>query len=448
MEAHCCLASTSPLSDPLMSENASPEQLQQAVAKAEFPIKLKCLFEPKRYKVLYGGRGGAKSWGVARALLILAAKSPIRVLCAREFQVSIKDSVHKLLTDQIDSLGLQSFYEVTQASIRGRNGSEFAFIGLKNNITNVKSFEGVDICWVEEAQTVSKTSWNVLIPTIRKDNSEIWITFNPELETDDTFQRFVISPPSNAVVQKITWRDNPWFPQTLREEKDTLQVRDQEAYNTVWEGICRKTVDGAVFANEMAMADLEERITRVPYEPIKPVHAVFDLGWADNTAIWFVQFIGFEIRLVRYIESNQKTMSWYMAEMQKFGYVFDTIWLPHDAENSTLAAAGRSIADIVRAAGYKVQILPRVPIADSINAARSMFGKCYFDRENTHQGLQCLRHYRYDVDPDTKQFSKSPLHDIYSHGADAFRYIGLAVSEPRRPVAKRGNLQSAGSWMG
>jgi phage terminase large subunit len=118
----------------------------------------------------------------------------MRVLCAREFQVSIKDSVHKLLTDQINAMGLDSFYEITQTTIRGKNGSEFFFIGLKNNITNVKSFEGVDICWVEEAQTVSKTSWNVLIPTIRKDGSEIWVTFNPELETDDTYQRFVVTP--------------------------------------------------------------------------------------------------------------------------------------------------------------------------------------------------------------------------------------------------------------
>ena len=430
-----------------MSELAEPE-VTQSIATAEFPQKLACLFEPKRYKVLYGGRGGAKSWGVARALLILGAKKPTRILCAREFQVSIKDSVHKLLTDQIEAMGLGSFYEITQTSLRGKNGTEFFFIGLKNNITNVKSFEGVDICWVEEAQTVSKTSWNVLIPTIRKDGSEIWITFNPELETDDTFQRFVVSPPPNAVVQKITWRDNPWFPQTLRDEKDALQARDAEAYNMVWEGVCRRTVDGAVFAKELAMADINNQITRVPYDPVKPVHAVFDLGWADNTAIWFVQFIGFEIRLIRYLEDNQKTMSHYLAEMQKFGYVYDTLWLPHDAENTTLAAAGRSIADIVRAAGYKVQITPRVPVTDSINAARTIFNKCYFDQENCYQGLQCLRHYRYDVDPDTKQFSKTPLHDIYSHGADAFRYIGLVVNEPRRPAPKKPVYHQTASWMG
>jgi len=115
--------------------------------------------------------------------------------------------------------------DVTQATIRGVNGSEFNFVGLKNNVANVKSYEGVDICWVEEAQTVSRSSWNTLIPTIRKEQSEIWITFNPELETDETFQRFVAHPPSNAIVQKINWSDNPWFPQTLREEKDNLKLK-------------------------------------------------------------------------------------------------------------------------------------------------------------------------------------------------------------------------------
>jgi len=157
--------------------------VNQAIAKAEFPLKLECLFKPSRYKVLYGGRGGAKSWGVARALLIKGAQAPLRVLCAREFQTSIKDSVHKLLCDQIEALGLLGFYEITQTSIRGKNGTEFSFVGLKNNVANVKSYEGVDVCWVEEAQTTSRMSWNVLIPTIRKEKSEIWITFNPELET-------------------------------------------------------------------------------------------------------------------------------------------------------------------------------------------------------------------------------------------------------------------------
>ena len=420
--------------------------VQQAIAKAEFPKKLSILFDSARYKVLYGGRGGAKSWGVARALLIIGAKQPTRILCAREFQTSIKDSVHKLLSDQIFAMGLQDFYEITQTAIRGKNGTEFSFAGLKNNVANIKSYEGCNICWVEEAQTTSKLSWNVLIPTIRKENSEIWITFNPELETDETYKRFVVNPPENSIVQRVNWSDNPWFPETLRLEKDALFARDREAYNTIWEGVCRQTVDGAIFAKEMQQAEFEGRITRVPYDPVKPVMAIFDIGWADATAVWFLQFIGMETRLIRYYETTQTTMSQILAKMQTFGYVYDILYLPHDAQNKTLAANGRSIEEIVRAAGFNVRIIDRTPISDSINAARTIFPKCYFDRENCHEGLQCLRHYRYDINPDTGTFSQKPLHDNYSHGADAFRYIGLMINEPKQVKKKQINYQVS-SWM-
>jgi len=418
-------------------------------ANAEFPVKMAGLFDKARYKIYYGGRGAGKSHSVAKALLILAAKSPIRVLCAREFQTSIKDSVHKLLCDQIELMGMFSIYEITQNSIRGINGSEFAFIGLKNNIANVKSYEGIDIAWVEEAQTVSRMSWNTLIPTIRKEKSEIWVTFNPELETDETYQRFVLKPPENALVQKINWSDNPWFPETLALEKDALKSRDPSSYQTVWEGLCRQTVDGAIFANEMQLAELDGRITKVNYDPTKPVHAIFDLGWADSTAIWFLQFIGMETRLIRYQEDNQKTISHYLALMQTYGYMYDTLWLPHDAQNKTLASNGKSIEEIVRAAGYKTRIIERTPVVDSINAARTIFRNCWFDRENCHDGLQCLRHYRYEVDPETGQFSRKPLHDQYSHGADAFRYIGLMINEPKpRRRVQNQNYAQHNSWMG
>ena len=421
--------------------------IENAIAKAEFPVKLQGLFKKARYKVCLGGRGGAKSWGIARALLILGAKSPIRILCAREFQASIKDSVHKLLCDQIEALGLLPFYEITQTSIRGFNGTEFAFIGLKNNPTNIKSFEGVDICWVEEAQTVSRLSWNVLIPTIRKQNSEIWVSFNPDLETDETYQRFVAKPPRDCIVMRINWSDNPWFPETLRLEKDALKERDLNAYNQVWEGMCRRSVDGAIFGNEMQQAENDGRLTKVPYDPTKPVHAVCDLGWSDATAWWFVQFIGMETRLIRYFEGSQRTMTSYLAQLQTFGYVYDTIWLPHDAENKTLAAAGRTIEEIVRSAGFKTSVMPRVPVVDSINAARTIFPNLWFDRDNCADGLNCLRHYRYEVDPSTGQFSKNPLHDQYSHGADAFRYIALMIKEPTSRKKQRVVAEGAG-WMG
>ena len=420
------------------------------LAEVEFPVKLQCLFKKSRYKVLWGGRGGAKSWGIARALLILATKNPLRILCAREFQTSIRDSVHKLLSGQIVSLGLTDFYEITDRTIRGRNGSEFNFVGLKNNVANVKSFEGIDVCWVEEAQTVSARSWDVLIPTIRKEGSEIWVSFNPELESDATYQRFIQHQPENAIVQKINWNDNPWFPETLDLERRTLQSRDPEAYNTVWEGLCRQTVDGAVFAREMQMAELEERITKVRYDPTKPCYTVWDLGWADSTAIWIVQFIAQEIRLIRYIEDSQQTISHYLALLQTFGYVYDTHWLPHDAQNKTIGSNGRSIEEIVRNAGFKTKIIPKTSVVDSINAARTLFRNCYFDRDNCYDGLQCLRHYKYDVDPDTKQFSKNPLHDQYSHGADAFRYIALGVQEtrPRKPRQQVPSYGQPLSWMG
>jgi len=422
--------------------------IQEAKAKARFPAKLKCLFEPAkaRYRVLYGGRGGSKSWNIARALLLKGCEQKIRVLCAREYQTSIKDSVHKLLCDQIFALGIEAHYEITERSLRGTNGTEFIFVGVKNNTNNVKSIEGIDICWVEEAQSVTPNSWNVLVPTIRKADSEIWISFNPELPTDETWKRFVINPPENAVVQKINWSDNPYFPEVLDLERRALQGRDIEAYNNVWEGIPRQTVNGAIFAKEVTMAELEGRICNVPYDASKPVHAIFDLGWADQTAVWLLQFIGQETHLIRYFEDSQQTISHYMAKLQSFGYVYDTIWLPHDAKAKSLGT-GKSIEEIVRATGMKVQILDRVPVADSINAARTIFSKCYFDRQNTEEGLNCLRHYRYDVDPDTKMFSAKPLHNEVSHGADAFRYIGLMINEPKKaPIQK--SYRAPVGWMG
>jgi len=424
------------------------QTIKEAKAKARFPAKLKSLFEPKnsRYRVFYGGRGGSKSWNIARALLLKGCEDNIRVLCAREFQTSIKDSVHKLLVDQIGNLGLEAHYEITQNTIRGINGTEFIFAGIKNNINGLKSIEGIDICWVEEANNVTSLSWNILIPTIRKENSEIWVSFNPELPTDETFKRFVVNPPENAVVTKINWNDNPYFPEVLELERQALKARDIEAYNNVWEGIPRQTIDGAIFAKEMTMAELQGRITNVPYDGTKGVHVVFDLGWNDHTAVWFVQLFPTETRLIRYIEDNQQTISYWLTKIQSYGYMIDTIWLPHDAKAKSLGT-GRSIEEIVRQTGLMTKVLDRVPVSDSINAARTIFSKCYFDRQNCEEGLQCLRHYRYDVDPETKQFSQKPLHDHYSNGADAFRYIGLMINEPRKPP-KRTVPHVQSSWMG
>jgi phage terminase large subunit len=418
------------------------------MSDAQFPDKLACLFEPKRYKILYGGRGGAKSWGVARALLILGASRSLRILCAREFQNSIADSVHKLLSDQIAALGLGGHYDVLQSAIRGRNGTEFRFEGLRHNVTKIKSYEGVDICWVEEAQSVSKESWDTLIPTIRNDGSEIWVTFNPELEADETYRRFVVAPPKESVVVKIGWQDNPWFPATLRAEKDDLRARDPDAYLNVWEGHPRHALDGAVYANELRAATEAGRITRVPYDPTQPVHTFWDLGWADNTSIWLAQAIGFEFRLIDYLSDSQKPLNHYLARLGERGYVYGTDWLPWEAEAKQIGT-GRSVEDLMRAAGRSVRITPKLSVADGINAARTIFSKCWFDAETCADGLQCLRHYRYERDTDKDTFRRKPVHDWASHGADAFRYFAVAIEEPVRPRAPRAHEYGfAGAWMG
>lgn len=208
------------------------------MTQIDFPAKLRFLFEPARYKVAHGGRGGAKSWGFARALLLMGYKKPLRAICVREYQNSIQESVHYLLKDQIDALGLSDFYQVLESEIRGANGTMFVFAGVKNNPSKIKSAEGFDVCWVEEAEKVSEESWRVLIPTFRREGSEIWVSFNPHLQTDATYQRFVVNPPPGAVVVEINWRDNPWFPEVLEKERQHLEKTDPELYLHVWEGHC------------------------------------------------------------------------------------------------------------------------------------------------------------------------------------------------------------------
>lgn len=416
---------------PLPSEELSTLRSEGVQVSAEFPEKLAPLFSPKRYKVLHGGRGGAKSWSVARALLLLGVKKSLRVLCARELQNSISESVHKLLSDQVVSLGLDNFYTIQKTSIRGINGTEFSFEGLKFNVQKIKSYEGVDIVWVEEAQLVSKSSWEVLIPTIRQKGSEIWITFNPELEADETYQRFVKKPPEDAWVVKVDWSDNKWFPDVLRREKDELRRRDYDAYLHVWEGHCRKNLSGAVYAKELREAELAGRITRVPYDPTAPVHTFWDLGWADKVSIWFAQAVGFEYHIIDFLQDSQRTVESFLKILQSKSYLYGTDYLPHDASSTSLGAGGRTIEQLFRSAGRSPIVLPRIAVVDGINAARTIFPNCWFDEAKCSEGLVCLRRYRYEVDPDTGMFSNKPLHDEFSHGADAFRYLGMSLRDKK-----------------
>ena len=252
-----------------MKKKRANKSVGATTPELQFPAKLQCLFRPARYKVFYGGRGGAKSWGIARALVLIAASSKKRILCAREVQNTMRDSVHKLLKDQIETLGLMPWFTITENSIRSSAGSEFIFKGLRFDVQGVKSTEGIDICWVEEAQTVSQSSWDVLIPTVRSDDSEVWISFNPHEEADPTYQRFVLKPPPDAVSVEINYDDNPWFPDVLRREMEYCRSVDFDAYMHIWRGKPRKISAAAIFADKVLVEafpdDLWEQADRLFY---------------------------------------------------------------------------------------------------------------------------------------------------------------------------------------
>lgn len=398
---------------------------------AEFPEKLSCLWDDWRYLVLYGGRGGTKSWNVARWLVLEAVRRQIRVLCTRETQKSISDSVHKLLTDQISLLGLQGSYRIERSKLYTTTGSEFIFAGLKHDPGALKSYEAVDICWVEEAQNVTARSWDVLIPTIRKPGSQIIVTFNPDLESDATYQRFVKNPPPNAKVVKIGWEDNPWFPDVLRQEMEHCKATDIDAYHHIWGGNCVNILKGAVYAAQLREVDAQGRVTRVPYDPTRPVNTFWDLGVDDSTTVWFVQaFPMGEYRLIDYLEGSGEGLPYYLKELQQKGYVYGTHYLPHDGRARQLGT-GKSIEELMRIAGMRVQIVPKLSVADGINAARTIFPNCWFDGEKCKDGLQALRHYRYGEKEELGVKTKEPVHDWASHGSDAFRYFAVGVRTPK-----------------
>lgn len=394
----------------------------------EFPDKLQCLFEPHRYKILHGGRGGAKSWGVARWLLIEGASKPLRILCTREVQKSIKDSVHKLLKDQVAAMGLGAFYEVQQAVIKGRNGTEFLFSGLSDQTTeSIKSFEGVDRCWVEEAQVVTKNSWDILIPTIRKEGSEIVVTLNPELDSDETYVRFIENPPPDSVVVKINYGDNPWFPDVLEKERQHARATMKAAdYDNIWEGKCKPAVTGAIYADEIADAQEKGRIGLFPYDPALKVHLIFDLGWNDKMSIILAQRHQSALRVIEYIEDSHKTLDWYSAELKKKNLNWGHVFLPHDGEHKDYKS-GKSAEEIMVALGWSVRITPNQSIENGIKLARMAFGQMYVNKPLCERFIQCLKRYKRNV-PTTTGEAAAPCHDEWSHGADAFRY--LAINAP------------------
>lgn len=335
--------------------------------------------------------------------------------------------MHKLLGDRIAHHSLGHLYDVQNTVIYGPNGTEILFGGLQDHtVDSIKSLEGLDRAWVEEAQAVSKRSWDILIPTIRKEGSEIWVSMNPELDTDESYRRFVTEPPPDCVSVQINYAENPWFPKILEAERLHAQRTMPAAeYANIWEGKCKPAVTGAIYADEVAAMIEGKRYCSVAYDPALKVQVVFDLGWNDSMAVILAQKHLSELRIIEYIEDRQRTLDWFSAELKKKNHNWGKLYLPHDGAHGDYKT-GKSAAQIMREQGWDVETLPQQPIETGIRAARMAFPRIWLDQAKGERLLQCLRRYRRGI-PSTTGEPGGPVHDEFSHGADAFRYLCVSA---------------------
>lgn len=420
------------------------------------------LFVPKRYKVFYGGRGAAKSESFGRALLAKGMSKKEGILCARELQVSISDSVHSMLEQLIDDTPeFAAFYTVTKKEIIGKNDTFFIFKGLKHNITEIKSTHGITICWVEEAQAVSDKSWETLIPTIRSNDSEIWISFNTKNPTDPTYKRFVLKKRDNAIVVKVSWRDNPFFPKVLDDERKELEDDDPEAYEHVWEGEFDTRFSGAVYAKYIKQNQISKDVV---YDNRIPIYTAWDLGYDDATSVIFYQVLHGEIRIIDYYESNfediqhycevlygckikiderakdtAKVLKWHFNECfdedrANYDYAGGKHYVPHDAAYELQAAQGRSIVEQGAEFGIRLESIAATNQQSSEQALRKVLPKCWFNSEKTTDLVHALMNYHYDFDEERKIYSKVPVHDWSSHAADAMELMARMWQEGSRSM--------------
>lgn len=432
----------------------TPEQQKAPVVERELvdidfvlPRKLKMLHELHPYKIVYGGRGSLKSWSFARTLLVLGMKQDLRILCAREVQKSLAESVHQLLKDQIEALGMGELYEITDNAIRGiKKDTLFKFTGLSDQTAqSIKSYEGFDIVWVEEAQKVTRSSWQILLPTLfRTKNAELWVSFNPDMDSDETWERFIVKPPDGAVIVEMNYRDAikcGWFP----DEQEKLRLYDQvnykEDYDNIWEGKPRTVVAGAIYATEVVDAIREQRYRPVPYDPRLPVHCIWDLGWNDMMTVIMVQKpVPSVLNIVNYIEDNQITYAALIQAMRELKYTWGTDWLPHDAEQHD-PKSDTNARKLLTGLGRTVKIIQRSDADSRIRAARMMWPRLYIDsskRDTPNDRPKRLLGAAHLVDrlkkykrviPKTTNEPAAPLHDINSHAADAFGGLAQIVDQ-------------------
>jgi len=384
------------------------------------------LVPPARFKVLYGGRDSAKSWSIARMLLARGRAKPERILCTREIQKSIAESVHQLLKDQVTAMGLHDFYDVQQNYIRGENGTQISFHGLSGQTaTSIKSFEGTTLCWVEEAQTISKRSWDLLEPTIRAPDSEIWVSFNPDMDTDETYRRFVMNTPPGSIVTKMNWQDNPWRSTVLDAAREKMRLESPDDYAHIYEGECRPAVEGAIYYNEVSKLRSSGRLCNVPYDPMLKVHVITDLGFNDYMSLLLVQRLGSEIRVIRYIEDRMRYIPSYHQELTDLKLNYGKLYLPHDGKAKHVT--GSSAEEQFRALGWDVEIIPDIGLEQGIRKTREVFQRFLIDKTHAAELVNRLGRYRRRVNSEGQ--ASTPVHDDESHGADGTRYLAIVADQ-------------------
>jgi phage terminase large subunit len=415
----------------------------------EFHTKFRPLLQqPHTFADIHGGRGGMKSTQVQLVALTLGIQQPMRICEARETMSSIKDSSHKMLSDLIYKHGMHVSqngpYAILEDRIvrkeAGKTETEFIFVGVRENVRDQKSLAGINLTIFEEAAKASQDSLDVFVPTvIREPGSRIWFIWNPELTTDPTYDLLINKPPSNTIHIVTSYLENPWLSNEMRLLAEDCKRNTPKKWSHIWMGEPISEVSGAIFRDEMAKTEDDGRICSVPYDPTKPVHTAWDLGYDDDMFVWMVQARDGYLCFIDCLTSRQKPLSWYVIELQQKGYMYGDDWLPHDAVDSIihhrLIGSGdksMSIDILMRQAGRKVQISPKLLMEDTRNAARTIFPLCRFDRVKCAPGIEALRHYQWnkDISDDPrleKPGKRQPLHNWASHGASGFMTATVSI---------------------
>lgn len=367
------------------------------------------------------------------------ANPGLRTICIREFLKSLKQSAKLLIEDKIKALDVGHMFDVQKDKIIAPGDGLILFDGMQDqNAESIKSLEGFDRCWVEEAQTLSERSLSLLRPTIRKPDSELWFSWNPTRKSDAVDKFFRSGAVPGSIQVKANWRDNPWFPDVLEDERKLEFERYPDRYEHIWEGDYAKAFEGAYFARELTKCKNDKRICVVSADPLLPVRAFCDIGGsganADAFAIWIVQFVGQEIRVLDYYEAVGQTLAYHAQWLRDHDWGKAIIVLPHDGikENDV---TGKRYADHFREAEFDVEEpvknQGKGAAAMRIEAVRRIFPKCWFNAATTEAGRDALGYYHERKD-ELRNIGLGPEHDWSSHAADAFGLMAIRYEEPGR----------------